>query len=65
MEGTVLNEMEEAQRCFDEAHLATQVIRRLTPGPATRQVLGAKKAAKAAAAEAPSADAPAAEKAAP
>jgi hypothetical protein len=32
---------------------------------ATRQVLGSKKAAKAAAAEAPAADAPAAEKAAP
>jgi hypothetical protein len=65
VEGTVLNEMGEAQRCFEEAHLATQLIRRLTPGPATRQVLGSKKAAKAAAAEAPAADAPAAEKAAP
>ena len=65
VEGTVLNEMDEAQRCFEEAHLATQLIRRLTPGPATRQVLGSKKAAKAAAAEAPAIDAPAAEKAAP
>jgi hypothetical protein len=60
VEGTVLNEMDEAQRCFEQAHLATQVIRRLTPGPATRQVLGSKKASKAAAAEAQ-----AAEKAAP
>ncbi len=65
VEGTVLNEMDEAQRCFEEAHLATPLIRRLTPGPATRQVLGSKKASKAAAAEAPAADAPAAAAGAP
>ena len=62
VEGAVLHEMDEAQRCFDEAHQATQLIRRLSPGPATRHVLGAKVAAKTAAAtdatatETPSAD---------
>ena len=62
VEGAVLHEMDEAQRCFDEAHQATRLIRRLSPGPATRHVLGAKVAAKTAAAtdatatETPSAD---------
>jgi hypothetical protein len=49
VEGAVLHEMDEAQRCFDEAHTATQLIRRLSPGPATRHVLGAKSASKTAA----------------
>lgn len=46
LEGTVLHEMDEAQRCFDEAHDATQIVRRLSPGAATRNVLGTKKAPK-------------------
>jgi len=44
-EGAVLFEMSEAARCFDEAHEATQVIPRLSPGAATRHVLGSKKSA--------------------
>ena len=48
-EGSVLHEMEEAARCFEEAHEATQIIPRLTPGPATRHVLGPKTAPKKAA----------------
>lgn len=55
VEGAVLHEMDEAQRCFDEAHAATQLIRRLSPGPATRHVLGSKAAAKTAGATDPTA----------
>jgi hypothetical protein len=46
LEGAVLHEMDEAQRCFNDAHTATQVVRRLSPGPATRHVLGTKKTGK-------------------
>jgi hypothetical protein len=52
LEGAVLHEMDEAQRCFNEAHTATQIIPRLSPGPATRQVLGVKSATSAAPADA-------------
>ncbi len=45
IEGAVLNEMEEAQRCFDDAREATPLVSRLVPGPATRHVLGSRKAA--------------------
>lgn len=41
----MLNEMEEAQRCFDDAREATPLVPRLVPGPATRHVLGSRKAA--------------------
>lgn len=37
--------MEEAQRCFDDAREATPLVPRLVPGPATRHVLGSRKAA--------------------
>jgi hypothetical protein len=43
LEGWVLHEMAEAQRCFDEAHSATRIVPRLQPGPATRHVLGPKR----------------------
>lgn len=46
VEGSVLFEMDEAMICFEAAHAATQVIPRLIPGPATKQVLGPKKAPK-------------------
>lgn len=45
-EGSVLNEMEEAQGCFEDAHEATPLVPRLIPGPATRHVLGPKRAPK-------------------
>jgi len=38
--------MDEVQRCFNEAHATTQLVRRLSPGPATRHVLGTKKTGK-------------------
>jgi hypothetical protein len=60
VEGAVLHEMEEAARCFEEAHKATQVVPRLTPGPATRHVLGSKRSAKAAPAPSPASPAPSA-----
>ena len=48
-EGSVLHEMEEAARGFEEAHASTQVVPRLTPGRATSHVLGPRKAPKKAA----------------
>lgn len=45
LEGAVLNEMEEAQRCFDDAREATPLVPRLVPEPATRHVLGSRKSA--------------------
>jgi hypothetical protein len=46
-EGGVLREMREAMLSLDEAHEQHGAIRRLTPGPGTRSVLGPKKAVKA------------------
>jgi hypothetical protein len=51
-EGAVLFEMDEAQRCFEEARKATPLVPRLVPGPATRHLLGKKTASKAPVAEA-------------
>ncbi len=47
LEGSVLHEMAAAQDAFDDAHEASQVVARLIAGPATRSVLGPRKAAKA------------------
>jgi hypothetical protein len=44
-EGWVLEEMEEAQRCFQIAHRESSLVPRLAPGKATRQVLGTRKSA--------------------
>ena len=44
VEGWVLLEMGEAQRCFDNAHDESSLVPRLIPGPATRSVLGRRKA---------------------
>lgn len=60
IEGWVLQEMEEAQRCFDNAHDESSLVPRLNPGPATRNVLGRRKAPRAEAADAePETSAPA------
>jgi hypothetical protein len=45
-EGAVLLEMDAAMHAFDEAHDEHPAIKRLTPGPATRGVLGNRHAAK-------------------
>lgn len=52
IEGWVLKEMDEAQRCFANAHDESSLVRRLIPGPATRAVLGPRKPPRA---EAPAA----------
>lgn len=52
-EGTVLHEMDVAMAAVEEAHEEHPTIRRLTPGPATRGVLGPKKAPPATPAPAP------------
>lgn len=44
IEGWVLQEMAEAQRCFDEARATTNVVPRLIALPSTRHVLGARRA---------------------
>lgn len=43
-EGGVLREMREAMLAVDEAHEQHGAIRRLTPGPGTRSVLGPRRA---------------------
>ena len=43
LEGSVLHEMLEAQRSFEEAHQENPVVPRLVPGPATRNVIGSRK----------------------
>lgn len=45
LEGTVLHEMDEAERCFRNMRKKSPVIARLVPGNATRHVLGVKKGA--------------------
>lgn len=47
LEGWVLQEMAEAQRAFDAAHEETRLVPRLSPGPATRHVLGARRGSSA------------------
>ena len=49
VEGTVLHEMEEAMDCLAMANARTKVIPRLSPGAATRHVLGSKTTPKKAA----------------
>lgn len=44
IEGWVLDEMAEAQRCFGRAHDASSLVPRLHPTRATRSVLGTRKA---------------------
>lgn len=43
-EGWVLQEMMEAQLAFEAANTESRLVARLTPGPATRHVLGSRKA---------------------
>jgi len=47
LEGTVLHEMGEAERCFRNMRKKSPVIGRLVPGNATRHVLGPRKGASA------------------
>jgi hypothetical protein len=48
-EGAVLREMREAMLAVEEAHEQHRTIRKLSPGPGTRQVLGPRRGATAAA----------------
>ncbi len=58
-EGGVLREMREAMLAVQEAHEQHGAIRRLTPGPGTRSVLGSRRAVAKVAEEAPTAAPPA------